>query len=367
MSLPFPALEILLIRIVRIIMRTMPTRQENPRVSPRITDADTLQTLVGKLPAPRDLKVIDYLDDHAVRWIAASPLLFAAFGDADGIALTAGGGATGFATVTDPLVLQLPMSLLDDPTLAREGQGFGSLFLVPGIDETLRVNGRVRSVADCVISIAVEECYLHCAKAFMRSGFWRAEPHENAVTIDPAAYLQRSRFMALATIDHQQRADVSPKGDPEGMLLQLREGAIWYPDRPGNRRIDSFRNILTQPRIAALALIPGSAEVMHLTGIASIDITDAARHAFAVDEKSPKLVTRIEHTELRVSRSEALARARLWPAAPRAQGLDPAEIFKTHIKLSQVTGVPAAIARASVAIPGLMRKGLEHDYTTNLY
>lgn len=281
--------------------------------------------------------------------------------------MTAGGGETGFLRVTDPQSIQLPLTLLDDPSLAREGQGFGSLFLVPGIDETLRINGRVRGVADGHIGVAVEECYLHCAKAFMRSGFWSATPVEVNVISDAAAFVEQSRFMALATMDNDGRADVSPKGDPAGVLLKAHQDAMWYPDRPGNRRVDSFRNILTQPRIAAMAVIPGSLDVMHVTGVASVSTDEAVRASFAVNEKTPKLVTRIQHAECIVRRSEALSRARLWPAVQTATGLEPAEIFKAHIKLSRVGGAEAALARASVSIPGMMRKGLDHDYKKNLY
>ena len=333
-------------------------------MSSLVTDLDILQDHVGRLPAPRDLKVIDFLDDHALRWLVASPLMFATFGASAGLAVT-GGGEAGFLRVTDPGYIQAPMSLLDDPNLAREGQGFGSLFLVPGMDETLRINGRVRSVADGHIGIAVEECYLHCAKAFMRSDFWSAQPLE--AKIDAAAYVERSRFMALATMNNEGRADVSPKGDPAGALLKSHENAVWYPDRPGNRRVDSFRNILTQPRIAALVVIPGSLDVMHVTGVASVSTDEAVRASFSVNEKTPKLVTRIEQTQFSIRRSEALSRARLWPTTPAVTELDPAEIFKAHIKLSRVSGVEATIARASVAIPGMMRKGLEHDYKKNMY
>lgn len=336
-------------------------------VSTLVTDLDTLQGHVGRLPGPRDLKVIDFLDDHALRWLVASPFMFATFGDANGLAVTAGGGEAGFLRVTDPGYIQVPMALLDDPHLAREGQGFGSLFLVPGVEETLRINGRVRGIADGHIGIAVEECYLHCAKAFMRSGFWTAQPLDSNTTLDAATFVEHSRFMALATIDKEGRADVSPKGDPAGSLLKSHQDAVWYPDRPGNRRVDSFRNILTQPRIAALAVIPGSLEVMHVTGTASVSTDETVRASFAVNEKTPKLVTRIERTELNIRRSEALSRARLWPTVQTVTDIDTAEIFKAHIKLSRVSGVEATIARASVSIPGLMRKGLEHDYKKNLY
>jgi uncharacterized protein len=269
--------------------------------------------------------------------------------------------------VDDPQHIRVATTLLDDPAIAREGRSFGSLFLVPGMDETLRINGRVRSVAEGYIGIAVEECYLHCAKAFMRSEFWAAVPSDENETITSAEFVERSRFLALASINSEGRADLSPKGDPAGALLKVQGDALWYPDRPGNRRVDSFRNILTQPRIAAMAIIPGSVNVMHLTGRASVTTDDTMRSSFAVGEKAPKLVTRIEAAELSVRRSEALSRARLWPTMQAVHDLDPAEIFKAHIKLSRASGVEAALARAAVSVPGMMRKGLEHDYKKNLY
>lgn len=331
-----------------------------------VTDVDALEACVGKLPGPRDLKVIDHLDGHATRWIEASPLLFAAFGDGEGVAITAGGGAAGFARVRDARSLALPPALLDDAGSAREGRGFASLFLVPGIGETLRVNGRVAAVDGEYIDVAVEECYLHCAKALIRSGFWDASPCDAGDPADAQAHFGAARFMALATIDAAGHADLSPKGDPAGALLQRRGDAVVYPDRPGNRRVDSFRNILAQPRVAALALAPGSADVLHVEGSARITRDETLCAAFAVGDRSPKLVTCIEPANLRCRRSEAVARARLWPAV-RSADFDAAEIFKAHVRLSRARGVQAALVRASLAVPGLLRKGLDLDYEKNLY
>ncbi|MBL8269330.1 pyridoxamine 5'-phosphate oxidase family protein [Steroidobacter sp.] len=336
-------------------------------MSSLVSDLDTLQGLVGKLPGPRDLKVIDFLDEHALRWIAASPVVFVTFGTPTELAVTvAASGETGFTRIDESRHFSLPLTSLDDPQLAREGVAVATLFLVPGMEETLRINGRVTSVADGQVGIAVHECYLHCAKAFMRSSFWSATPSED-VSTDHAEFVSHSRFMALATIDDEGHADLSPKGDPTGSLLQAHQNAIWYPDRPGNRRIDSFRNILTQPRIAALVVIPGSLQVMHISGQARVSTDETVRTSFAVSDKTPKVVTRIENAELSVRKSEALARARLWPTVPTTADLNPADIFKAHVQLSRETGLQATLVRAAVAVPGMMRKGLENDYKNNLY
>ena len=132
-----------------------------------------------------------------------------------------------------PALLQLPLATVDAPQQVREGAGFGSLFFSPGLGETLRINGRVQWLRDGVIGIAVSECYLHCAKALMRSAFWEG----GAERPDDTSPLALSPFLVTATMHRDGSVDVSPKGDPAGAMLQLHDDRIWFADRPGNRRM----------------------------------------------------------------------------------------------------------------------------------
>ena len=333
---------------------------------PLITDVATLEACVGKVPGPLDLKVMDHLDASACQWLGLSPLVFVAFGGSGRIGITLGSGAPGFVQAPDPRRVCLPMAALDDPGLAQPGDGFGTLLLLPGVTETLRINGRVERIADGRIELAVDECYLHCAKALIRSAFWDAVP--GAAVADTAeTFVAQTPFMALATIDAQGRADVSPKGDPAGALLQFRAGDLWYPDRPGNRRVDSFRNILTQPRVAALALIPGGSQVLRIEGLAEITTDPAVRAAFAVRERVPKIVTRVAAPILTLGDSAALARQPPWPVTQTPAAIDAAAMFVAHVRESTAKGVQARLARAALKVPGLMQKGLDRDYTDNLY
>ncbi|MPY72792.1 MAG: pyridoxamine 5-phosphate oxidase [Alphaproteobacteria bacterium] len=332
------------------------------------TDVGTiaaLEGIIGKTPPAINLKVIDHLDEGAQRWLAVSPLMFAGFGDGASIAVTLGGGAPGFA-VGEAATLRLPLMALDDPALAEPGLGFGSVFLLPGIGETLRINGRVTEVRDGEARVAVEECYVHCAKALIRSAFWSATPVDD-VFDDPVAFISRTRFMALATIDPHGRTDLSPKGDPAGSMARLEDGRLWFADRPGNRRTDSFRNIIVQPRIAAALLIPGSSQVAFLKGTARLTADETARAGFAVQGKTPLLATCIEEVALELGVSGALDRAKLWPMTARVEGIDSAKMFVTHVKLNKGKGLSAKLAGAVMSVPGLMQKGLERDYKSNLY
>lgn len=332
--------------------------------------AETVETIadlvsvVGKTPPAIALKVIDHLDAPALDWLRQSPLMFAGFGDGDGIGITLGGGRSGFAG-GDRQSLRLPLTLLDDPALAAPGAAFGSLFLAPGIGETLRVNGRVTALADGEAVIVVEQCYVHCAKALIRSAFWTAKPDE-PVPDDPAGFAAASRFMALATVDAEGGADVSPKGDPAGSMVRIEGGDLWFADRPGNRRVDSFRNILSRPRIAAALLVPGSRRIVSVRGVARLTTADTACAPFAVNGKTPRLAVQVQHLSLELRTSAALERASLWPLRDPAE-LDPAQMFIAHVKANRDKGLGAKVAGAMVSIPGLLQKSLDQDYKSNLY
>ncbi|WP_066520069.1 pyridoxamine 5'-phosphate oxidase family protein [Sphingobium cloacae] len=324
-----------------------------------------LEAIVGRTPPAIHLKVIDHLDESALRWLSASPFAFISMGDGRGARVTMAGGGPGFAG-GDRAMLHIPLIAMDDAEGLKPGRGFGSLFLAPGIGETLRVNGRVAHVDADQVHVAVEECYVHCAKALIRSAFWEAEPIAGPPE-DAATFVAASRFMALATVDKQGRADLSPKGDPAGLMARVEEGTLWFADRPGNRRVDSFRNILSQPRIAMTLLLPGSTRVATLSGTASLTADAETRARFAVQGKTPLLAVRVDGAALDLRESGALARARLWPMGQKAERIDPAAMFVAHVKLNRDKGLGARLAGAVMSVPGLMRKGLEKDYKSNLY
>lgn len=332
----------------------------------KLTTIEQVQERVGKLAAPRDLKIISYIDEHAERWLSYARFAFVAFGNDGQIELTAAGGAEGFISASDPKHLRIPLAALESDRVVEIGASFGALLIVSGMDETLRVNGKVFGISDELLTLKVEECYLHCAKAFRRSSFWvpqsLAKPHDEI-----SRFVKQSQFLALASINSSDQADISPKGDPENFLIQDQEGFICLADRPGNRRIDSFRNIIEQPEVSIIALLPGHNDILELQGTAELCTDKHLLQRFTVQGKEPTVVTRITPTSMRIKRSIALVTSGLWPVKMAPKDLAPADIFKTHMRLSKDKSLQAKITRAVVSLPGAMEKVLESDYKNNMY
>lgn len=330
----------------------------------RISTIADLEAVVGTAPLGVRMKIIDHLDKGAAEWIARSPIAFAGFGAANGPRACLAGGQTGFAEVRTASRLFVPAEWLDDSASAQPGLGAGLLFLVPGIGETLRANGRVVTADDAGVEIEIDECFFHCAKALIRSSFWDA-PAGDAPD-DVEALLNASRFLAIATMSPDGRIEISPKGDPAGLLLRAGEGAATLAERPGNRLAFGYRNIVVQPRTAAVVAVPGCRRVVTLQADAHLSTSQSVCAAFEVEGKRPILATILERIEAAIGDSTALARAGLWTTPQPASGLDPSALLVGHLKLNKTKGVQAMALRTA-ANRLVVAKGLEAAYKHTLY
>ena len=134
-----------------------------------------------------------------------------------------------------------------------------------------------------------------------------------AVAIHPVyrPFIDAARFVALAT-SGPHGLDVSPRGDPAGFVHVEDEKTLLLPDRRGNNRIDSLRNVLHDPRVALLFLIPGVGETLRVNGRARILADPALLERFAMDGKPPRSVLRIDVDTVFFQCSRAVVRASLW-------------------------------------------------------
>jgi hypothetical protein len=125
-------------------------------------------------------------------------------------------------------------------------------------------------------------------------------------------FINRSPFMLLATADANGNADISPKGDPIGFVKILDEKTLLIPDRPGNHRADSIENILQNPKVGLIFLIPGKTETLRIGGTAVVIRDSDIRESMALKGKSPDFVIAVEVQEAFFHCSKCMIRSRLW-------------------------------------------------------
>jgi PPOX class probable FMN-dependent enzyme len=125
-------------------------------------------------------------------------------------------------------------------------------------------------------------------------------------------FIERAPFLCLATSGADGRCDVSPRGDPPGFVRILDDATLLVPERPGNRLADSLRNILANPRVGLLFVIPGVGESFRVNGRATLT-TDAELLApSSVESIAPKLGILVDIEEAYTQCPKAFLRSHLW-------------------------------------------------------
>lgn len=165
-------------------------------------------------------------------------------------------------------------------------------------------------------------------------------PHERALwkeldclNSDYQAFVRASPFAVLSSVG-EGGADCSPKGDAAGFVQILDERTLALPDRPGNNRIDSLRNIVADPRVSLLFLVPRVGETLRVNGRAEISVDPDLLARFEVRGKLPRTVI-IVHVEAAYFHcSKALVRSSLWDPAKQVDRASLPSAGDMHRRLS---------------------------------
>lgn len=146
-----------------------------------------------------------------------------------------------------------------------------------------------------------------------------ASVRKEVPTLHPAyqAMIAASPFMVLATAG-PGGLDASPRGDPAGFVQVQDERTLLIPERRGNNRIDSLRNLLDDPRVGLLFLIPGRGETLRVNGRARILSTPALLDRFRVQGALPRCVIEVTVETVFFQCARAILRSRLWDASAHA-------------------------------------------------
>lgn len=169
-------------------------------------------------------------------------------------------------------------------------------------------------------------------------------------------FISESPFLLLGTVDREGRCDVSPRGDGFGLARVLDPKTFIIPERRGNRRADSLRNILETGRVGLLFLIPGKGETLRVNGAARVIRDEEVLAPLAADGKAPLLGIAVHVEECFLQCAKAVIRSKLWEGgAGRASNLPGfAEIL---VEQTKIEGQTAAS----------LGKLIEESYANNLY
>ncbi|MYW33479.1 2Fe-2S iron-sulfur cluster-binding protein [Streptomyces sp. SID2119] len=355
-------------------------KTDRPGGAHRLTTADDVERTVGRPPSMIMLKQIKALDEGCRTVLAGSPVAAFGYRAPDGTSRTTFiGGVPGFARVHSPTRISF---LLPGPGDPHGPVSF--FFLLPGVGEILRVNGSVAARKGAEVTVDVAEAFVHCAQAVLRSRLWQAPgPVDGSAPVgvpapvdgsgapgpgpgpldEPgvAEFLAAAPFLALSTWDASGGADTSPRGD-QGAAVRILDGrTLVLPDRRGNKRADTLRNLVQDDRLSLAALVPGRTGVLHVRGRGAITDDPALLETMALRGTPPHaaLLIDVEYAEL--TGNDAVARSRLWsPGGHLDRGAAPdlMALAGKHLAANSADsegGSSAFLLKALMAVPGLPR------------
>lgn len=199
----------------------------------------------------------------------------------------------------------------------------------------------LRSLFDATHSLAIQKC-------------------QDTLSKHAQAFIQRSPFLCIGTQNLDGKADVSPRGDPVGFVKILDERTLAIPDRPGNNRLDTLVNILANPTVGLLFIIPGFDDTLRVNGRATLTTDPELLESMRVNDRAPKLAIVVEVSEVFMHCAKAFRRSHLWNPDHFQDRSQMPSIVK--IILDQTTGAPSD--------EDAMRKiddDLEDEYKRTLY
>jgi PPOX class probable FMN-dependent enzyme len=139
-----------------------------------------------------------------------------------------------------------------------------------------------------------------------------SQKHIGLINEAARRFIAVSPFVVLATRGGDGRLDVSPKGDPAGFVEVLDEHTLVVPDRLGNHRLDSYENLLVDPSLALIFIIPGHTETLRVAGRGRIVLDRAVQSRHVVNGKPPVLALVVDVEEAFMHCSKSFVRSRMW-------------------------------------------------------
>jgi PPOX class probable FMN-dependent enzyme len=173
-------------------------------------------------------------------------------------------------------------------------------------------------------------------------------------------FIERSPFLCIGTSDENGNADVSPRGDPPGFVRILDDHTLIIPDRPGNNRVDTMQNIIANPQVGILFLIPGIDDTLRVNGKAWIIDDPAELAPAAINGRPPKIGIKVKVEEVFFHCAKAFRRSKLWDQSSHVdRGFLPG---LAHIVMEQ-----ARACEVDATESDEVEAEIQEEYKTGLY
>lgn len=202
------------------------------------------------------------------------------------------------------------------------------------------------------MSIATREDLRDCYPQPLERSLRKSLP---ALDAHMRQFISRSPFLCLGT-SGSGGADVTPRGDSPGFVHVLDDRTLLIPDWPGNNRLDSLTNVVSNPNVGLLFFIPGVNETLRVNGIAEITTEPAMVERWTVDGKHPRSAMRVTVREAYLHCAKALMRSKLWEDDYRIERAE----LPTYAQMLKDQGVTAQSVEE-------LQASIDESYATRLY
>lgn len=346
------------------ITENLPADQESAQKIESITSLEALRKILGKPAKILEKRVQSSLDRFSVEFIEhASAAVLATHNAVMPMQFIDCQKETSFICDNKRLNLSLHFHDKDIQPMTVNASLY---FMASGIGHSLRVNGRLQVSSNKETKFLIEGIYFHCARAAARAKFWEC-PLEASIAdetqrtgLTALEFLSRSPYVLMKTQGPLSSTEISPRGDAPGFIHQIDENTLFIPERPGNKVAVSLSNIIDQPQIELLCLIPGTRKTLNISGYATITKSPSLLAACTVNGKQPKLGILVTIETQQMLEDSILANLNIWQTQ---KYVNPKAISSFPKALSAHMNGTGLLGKATV---GVVKAVVNHDMK-NLY
>jgi hypothetical protein len=263
-------------------------------------------------PKVLDKRIQHTLDHLSIEFIQVSQVVFLASSLEQNrmFALKVNQGGL---SIRDQHHFSFPKTKTSSPLFDDHSDVYVSLyFIAKDIGHGLRVNGTINTRDTDTYFINIEQVYFHCARAVARSELWLDKNRKKPEPLNKDNFIKHAPFLLLKTLNHLGKTELSPRGDKSGFVKNLNTNTMLLPERPGNKIATSLRNIIHNPKIELLFLVPFSNKTLNILGRAKVITDQSLLRQCSVNGKVPKLGILIEIESSFLKSDTTIDESQIW-------------------------------------------------------